>query len=117
MVGDPDRAMLYVLAAWTGYRRGEGETCGPETRKPLPEQGFGVDCQDMSEVHPRGFEPLTFGSVGRAIFSCLTGANQGKEVASSELTTRYENNHFRLRRCTSGSNTGKSGTDLRNPQI
>jgi len=27
------------------------ESCGPETRKPLPEQGFDVDCQDMSEVH------------------------------------------------------------------
>ena len=40
-----------------------GDSSGPETRKPLPEQGFDADCQNMSEVHPRGFEPLTFGSV------------------------------------------------------
>ncbi len=36
--------------------------------KPLPRQGFGTDCHRMSsndEVHPRGFEPLTFGSVDR----------------------------------------------------
>ena len=45
-----------------------GDSSGPETRKPLPEQGFDADCQNMSEVHPRGFEPLTFGSVDQTSF-------------------------------------------------
>jgi len=36
--------------------------------KPFPEQGLDAECQQLSsivEVHPRGFEPLTFGSVDR----------------------------------------------------
>ena len=38
----------------------------PGSDKPLPEQGLDAECQQLSpivEVHPRGFEPLTFGSV------------------------------------------------------
>jgi hypothetical protein len=51
-------------------RGSDGDTGPPEWRKqkPLPEQGLGTSRHAMSssdEVHPRGFEPLTFGSVDR----------------------------------------------------
>ena len=47
---------------------GNEEPQGPPTQKPLPGQGLGSDCQHLTpneKVHPRGFAPLTFGSVDR----------------------------------------------------
>ena len=41
------------------------ESIGPETQKPLSEQGFKGDLPEEFEVHLTGFEPVTFGFVDR----------------------------------------------------
>ena len=74
--------------------------------KLRPESGTAVD---VSRVHPRGFEPLTFGSAGRGLiaktpcFSAQTMSRSYKDSIASQgfgsSLVRARNDRGRLVRC------------------